>query len=370
MKKIIIFAILMSVLAVALIVPTAAVSALPSYPADSTSQYIGIPLPKEDVLTLANGLYAQFQLEVLISRIDNFFYVTMTNAGNNLYYYTAYVSYPDRVSTGITISFIGSAGTAGVFDLGMYVAASKSTPGIFRPIDLSLTGGMLIKGGDSNYYYKSNISENAYKLADNEIVVAYFDPSSGTMITPAPDAYYSQTLTDPDGQTLAKLTAMRDMANSWIAARDAKAGKTTSSGGTYSEGYDAGYDEGKADGYDEGKTDGYNDGKAEGYDEGLEAGNTSGYQSGYAAGSADGYDRGYEKGDKAGYDRGYSEGTLKADQGAQIDIAAIVTAVPVGVKNFISNSFGFELFGINIAGLLFTLIAVALTVFVVKRFKG
>lgn len=366
MKKIIIFAILMSVLILALIVPSSAASALPTYPADSTTQYIAIPLPKEDVLLLANGLYAQYQLEVLYSRIDNFFYVTMTEYGNNLYYYTAYVSYPDRVSSGVSLSFISSAGTAGVFDLGMYVATSSSTPGICRPVDISLTGGMLSKKSDSNYYYNSSLSKFSYKLVDNEIVVAYYDSSSGTMITPAPDAYYSQTLTDPDGQTLAKLTAVRDMANSWIAARDAKAGKTISSGGSYQEGYYVGYDEGEADGY----ADGYEEGKTDGYDEGLEAGNSSGYQRGYAAGSADGYDRGYEKGDKAGYDRGYSEGTLKADRGAQIDIASVVTAVPVGVKNFISNSFGFELFGLNIAGLLFTLIALSLTVFVAKRFKG
>lgn len=351
MKKFIIFAVLVSVLVVALIVPSAAV--LPSSPADSTVQYVSQPFNKDDVQLLVRGLRAQSQLDVVPLGGYTFWYLTMTKYSDSLYYYTAYFGLSN-----LTFSFYSSAGVANAFDLGMYAAASGSCQGISRLTDLTATGGLLGKNANTGYFYKTAIAKYGFQLADQEIVVAYWDSSSESVVTPAPDEYYTQSYTDTDGTQLYKLTQMRNMANSWIAARDAKAGNTTSSGGTYSEGYEAGYEDGKEDGYDEGKSDGY--------DEGVEAGSTSGYQNGYAAGSADGYDRGYEKGDKAGYDRGYSEGVLKADQGAQIDIAGVISAVPTAARTFLDTAFNFELFGINIAGLMTTLIIAAIAVFGIR----
>lgn len=50
----------------------------------------------------------------------------------------------------------------------------------------------------------------------------------------------------------------------------------------------------------------------------------------------------------------------------ELDIPSIITAVPNGAKQIINNAFGFEIFGINVAGLLSVLLIVAIVGFVVK----
>ena len=50
----------------------------------------------------------------------------------------------------------------------------------------------------------------------------------------------------------------------------------------------------------------------------------------------------------------------------QLDIPAIITAVPNAAKQIINNAFGFEIFGINVAGLLSVLLVVTIVAFVVK----
>jgi hypothetical protein len=49
-----------------------------------------------------------------------------------------------------------------------------------------------------------------------------------------------------------------------------------------------------------------------------------------------------------------------------LDIPGIITAIPNGAKQIINNAFGFEIFGINVAGLLSVLLIVTIVAFVVK----
>lgn len=50
----------------------------------------------------------------------------------------------------------------------------------------------------------------------------------------------------------------------------------------------------------------------------------------------------------------------------QLDIPSIITAIPNGAKQMINNAFGFEIFGINVAGLLSVVLIVTIVAFVVK----
>lgn len=50
-----------------------------------------------------------------------------------------------------------------------------------------------------------------------------------------------------------------------------------------------------------------------------------------------------------------------------LDIPSIITAIPNGAKQIINNTFGFELFGINIAGLLSVFIIIAIVAYAVKK---
>lgn len=51
----------------------------------------------------------------------------------------------------------------------------------------------------------------------------------------------------------------------------------------------------------------------------------------------------------------------------ELDIPSIITAIPNGARQIINNVFGFELFGINVAGLLSVLLIVAIVGFVIKK---
>lgn len=50
-----------------------------------------------------------------------------------------------------------------------------------------------------------------------------------------------------------------------------------------------------------------------------------------------------------------------------LDIPSIITAIPNGAKQIINNTFGFEIFGINVAGLLSVIIIVALVAWGAKK---
>lgn len=110
------------------------------------------------------------------------------------------------------------------------------------------------------------------------------------------------------------------------------------------------------------RNEGVNEGYRLGYDEGVSI--TEKYWTGImpeleAAARDEGYDEGYED---AVEDYGADE--LRPQV---IDIPAIFSAIPAAAKSIINNAFGFELFGINVAGLLSVLLIISVVGFIVAK---
>lgn len=135
--------------------------------------------------------------------------------------------------------------------------------------------------------------------------------------------------------------------------------------------YHNGYTDGYTDGSDMGSGEAYQNGYTDGYETGYSEGYTDGYETGYSDGFAEGsvtppeelesiYDDGYYDGYESGYVGGQRDGS------ALLDIGGIISAIPTAAKGIINNVFGFELFGINVAGLLSALLVVGIIAFVVK----
>lgn len=144
-------------------------------------------------------------------------------------------------------------------------------------------------------------------------------------------------------------------------------------GEDYQSGYDAGYTAGQQVGYGTGYTVGYN----AGYEQGLADGGAGGggyteedlneaRQEGYDIGKSEGYDIGYLDGTDYGYEQGYNQAVRDATPN-EIDIERVITAIPESVRTIFDETFGFELFGINVAGTLLTILVVAIVAFVVRK---
>ena len=110
-------------------------------------------------------------------------------------------------------------------------------------------------------------------------------------------------------------------------------------GASFNEGYNSGYGEG----YQSGKTDGYNTGKTDGKAEGITQGKTEGYNTGYA------------------------EGVAAAGNYTFFSLISAVIDAPI--KAF-SGLLNFEVLGVNMKGLLLSLLTVAFVFGVVKLFSG
>ncbi len=339
-KKIIIFAVML--LTLVLFGTVSSFAVLPEYPDSSASTFVPEMLTRDDTVKLLEGLYAQEQLLSPAVRNPRLFYLTLVRDSETSFHYHLFVDAPSSAAPFEgTFSFVGPDGVADVYDYGMWVKTSATFSGSVRQISLLQTGGALLATRNVLYKYEQTISGYGIKLADNEVVVAYWDYSDSTVKALAPAQFYSASYL-PEHSV--QMTAVRQMAQSWIDARDVKAnGYPPPPDGDYQTGYNKGYEEGYLKGHDDGETAGYNQGKIDGLSEG------------------------YLSGKKAGYKQAQEE--LGSDA-AVIDIAQIITAVPTGVRQFIISTFGFELFGINIAGLLSVVILVVLTVFAIKQFRG
>lgn len=86
-----------------------------------------------------------------------------------------------------------------------------------------------------------------------------------------------------------------------------------------------------------------------------------GYSSGFFRGSDFGYDEGYVDGELAGYDQGYQEAV-----DPEISLINIIKAGVEAPFYVIQHAFNFELFGIQIGGLIFGIITAVIGFFVVK----
>lgn len=153
-----------------------------------------------------------------------------------------------------------------------------------------------------------------------------------------------------------------------------------------SRGYEGGFNVGYADGLEEGESIGYQDGYVDGFDTGMDYGYQFGYQDGVATGRAEGYSHGYQAGEAVGYESGYADGYDDGYAAAEPGDGEVVTeiiyrdAVDLDIPlifdgladatNGIFKSVDFDLFGINILGVLLSLTILTILVFILKRFKS
>lgn len=114
------------------------------------------------------------------------------------------------------------------------------------------------------------------------------------------------------------------------------------------------------EGFEAGQQEAYQDGFLDGYDSGLYTGHATGKTEGYEQGKKEGYDLGYAEGKDYGYFAG-EQSTVKDDFGK---LALSVVSAPFTA---ISNMLNFEIFGINLAGLVFFMFTAILIVFVLRR---
>lgn len=362
------------IVSVVLLVALSVVSVFAALPSGSQSSgnTIDLLLTEEDARLLLTGLIAQSQLQVPFNTIVECFILTAAH-GPNGYSYRLYTNYLNRDTADFIPTFYKSDGTVGV-GYGGIISSGRS--GIIlssRHVSVTEDGGVGVKIAD--FYLNQTVQEIRYarQLESTEFVLAYY--YNGTVLSFGSAGVYGVSNSD----YLSKVVPVRNMANSWIESRDVKRdGLSGITDEAYNSGFEAGQTNGYNNGYRVGKQEGYNSGyetgRAEAQSEAYQQGYNSGYESGKAEGATEKYQEGYEYGylvgQDAGYKKGYAAGQEAGGGGVQLDIPAVISAVPVAVKNFVNTSFGFEVFGINVAGLLSVIMIIALLVYLVRRFKG
>ena len=353
------------------------------------------------------GLLAQADLQLPMQSILDCFILTVSKTDNTYTYYL-YCNYPNReVSASFNPQFYKSDKTSGVGYGGYVISPVNGVILVKRAVSVTADGGFGNKLLD--FYLNTQIEGlgRGKQLDASEVVLAYRN-SSGEVITfGSAGVYGSSSVLMYEASASIK----RDKAQSWINARNVKRDGLPAGGGDgtctispeeessiYHAGYNAGeingYMTGYAKGEKEGQTIGYGNGFEAGYDTGYESGLIDGYEPGYNAGNEAGYNDGYKKGYdfasakigpeqySVGYEEGYTVGhsdgyregfnfaMLNPPEGMKLDIPAIINSIPSSVQSFIISAFGFELFGINIAGLLGCLIAIVIVYLVIKLLLG
>ena len=340
------------IVSIVLLVVLSTVSVFADLPSgtQSSGNTIDLLLTEEDARLLLSGLIAQAQLQVPFNSIVDCFILTSVHSAEG-YSYRLYTNFPNRDTADFVPTFYKSDGTIGVGYGGFITSGRSNIILASRYVSVAASGGMGSKIADCYLNKTVQNIKHSYQLESTEVVLAYY--YNGTVLSFGSAGVYGVS----NSVYLSKVDPVRNKAISWIEARDVKRDGLS---GITDEAYNAGFEAGQTNGYNSG----YRDGKQEGYNSGYESGKAEGgtekYQEGYEYGYLVGQDAGYKKGYAAGQDAG----------GVQLDIPSIISAVPVAVKNFINTSFGFEVFGINVAGLLSVIMIIALLVYLVRRFKG
>lgn len=344
---------------------------------------------ESDCRLLMEGLLAQADLQLPFNAVLDCFILTVSNT-DNTYTYHIYSNYPNRATT-LSPSFYKSDNSSGVGYGGYIIAQSGGIILAKRHVSVTAQGGLGSKIEDFSLTKRVEGLGYGKQLPASEVVLAYMG-TSGEVITFGSAGVYG------DSSALmyeASASIMRDMAQSWVNARNVKRdglpaapseGTCTISPEEESSIYQAGYNAGEINGYlvghKEGESLGYTRGFREGYETGYNAGNEAGYDNGYKIGydfasqkiGPEQYSIGYEEGYTVGHSDGYREGfnfaMLNPPEGMKLDIPAIINSIPSSVQSFIISAFGFELFGINIAGLLGCLIAIVIVYLVIKLLFG
>ena len=366
---------------------------------------------ESDCRLLMEGLLAQADLQLPMQSILDCFILTVSKTDNTYTYYL-YCNYPNReVSASFNPQFYKSDKSPGVGYGGYVISPVNGVILVKRAVSVTASGGFGAKLLD--FYLNTQIEGlgRGKQFEASEVVLAYRN-SSGEIITFGSAGVYGSSSAL---MYEASASIMRDMAQSWINARNVKRdglpaapsdGTCTISPEEESSIYQAGYNDGEIHGYmvghQEGESQGKNIGYQDGYSKGYESGNVDGYQSGHA----DGYQTGYNAGNEAGYNNGYKTGydfasqkigpeqysvgyeegytvghsdgyregfnfaMLNPPEGMKLDIPAIISSITGSVGSFLTTAFNIEIFGINIAGLLSVLILVAFVFIIVKVIKG
>lgn len=352
---------------------------------------------ESDCRLLMEGLLAQADLQLPFNSVLDCFILTVSKTDNTYTYYL-YCNYPNReVSASFNPQFYKSDKTSGVGYGGYVISPVNGVILVKRAVSVTADGGFGTKLLD--FYLNTQIEGlgRGNQLESNEVVLAYRN-SSGEVITFGSAGVYGDS---SSFMYEASASIMRDMAQSWINARNVKRdglpaapsdGTCTISPEEESSIYQAGYNAGEINGYivghKEGESQGWNIGFREGYETGYNAGNEAGYNNGYKSGydfasqkigpeqysigHAEGYSQGYSEGFSEGYETGYRYGAINNPQGTPVtlNIPSIISAITSSVGSFLTSAFDIELFGINVAGLLSVLILVAFVLIIVHLTKG
>ena len=352
---------------------------------------------ESDCRLLMEGLLAQSDLQLPMQSILDCFILTVSKTDNTYTYYL-YCNYPNReVSASFNPLFYKSDKSPGVGYGGYVISPVNGVILVKRAVSVTASGGFGAKLLD--FYLNTQIEGlgRGKQLDPSEVVLAYRN-SSGEVITFGSAGVYGSS-SAPMYEASASI--MRDMAQSWINARNVKRdglpaapseGTCTISPEEESSIYQAGYNAGEIHGYivghEEGESQGRNIGFQEGYETGYSAGNQAGYDNGYKSGydfasqkigpeqysigHAEGYSEGHSEGFSEGYETGYRYGAINNPQGTPVtlNIPSIITSITSSVGSFFTSAFDIEIFGINVAGLLSVLILVAFVLIIVHLTKG
>lgn len=113
--------------------------------------------------------------------------------------------------------------------------------------------------------------------------------------------------------------------------------------------------------YASGKLAGFNQGKAEAEEAAAE------YWSGRLL---EAEELAYERGEDAGYDQAVADLADGVIGSYDLNLGMIITAIPTAAKAIVNNAFGFELFGINVAGLLSVVLIITIVGFIVAKLSS
>lgn len=350
---------------------------------------------ESDCRLLMEGLIAQSDLQLPFNSVLDCFILTVSKT-DNTYTYHIYSNYSNRVTT-LSPTFYKSDNTSGVGYGGYIIAQTGGVILAKRHVSVTAQGGLGSKIDDFSLTKRVEGLGYGKQLPVSEVVLAYLG-TSGEVITFGSSGVYGDSSVF---MYEASASIMRDMAQSWINARNVKRdglpaapsdGTCTISPEEESSIYQAGYNAGEIHGYivghEEGESQGKNIGFQEGYETGYSAGNIAGYDNGYktgydfasqkigpeqySIGHDEGYSQGHSEGFSEGYETGYRYGAINNPQGTPVtlNIPSIISAITSSVGNFLTSSFDIEIFGINIAGLLSVLILVAFVLIIVFLTKG
>lgn len=351
---------------------------------------------ESDCRLLMEGLLAQADLQLPMQSILDCFILTVSKTDNTYTYYL-YCNYPNReVSASFNPQFYKSDKSPGVGYGGYVISPVNGVILVKRAVSVTASGGFGAKLLD--FYLNTQIEGlgRGKQLDASEVVLAYRN-SSGEVITFGSAGVYGSSSAL---MYEASASIMRDMAHSWINARNVKRDGLPAGGddtctispeeesSIYQAGYNAGEINGYLVGHKEGESLGYTRGFREGYETGYNAGNEAGYNNGYktgydfasqkigpeqySIGHAEGYSQGHSEGFSEGYETGYRYGAINNPQGTPVtlNIPSIISAITSSVGSFLTSAFDIEIFGINIAGLLSVLILVAFVLIIVHVTKG